>query len=286
MRTGLCLSGGGIKGAAHIGAIKAFEEENIKFDSVAGTSAGSIVATLYACGYSSNEIYSLFEKYGKDVKYIDWKNIFKIILGLIFKRTLVIKGLNSGEVIEKIVNKACNEKGFYNINQIPKELLIPTIDSDSGKVYIFNSAGIDAEDNNEKYISEMPIGKTVRASCSYPLIFCPCLYGNKEFLDGGIKENMPWKELKAIGCKKVLSIGFYSKNKKKCCKNVIEISERAFELMCEELNRHEVDKIEFLHKIELNDISLLQMEKMKEIYEEGYKQTKRNMVKIKSYLSL
>lgn len=48
MKNGLCFSGGGIKGAAHIGAIKALEEENIKFNAVAGTSSGSIIATLYA----------------------------------------------------------------------------------------------------------------------------------------------------------------------------------------------------------------------------------------------
>lgn len=48
MKIGLCLAGGGIKGAAHIGAIKALEEEHIRFNCVAGTSAGSIVATLYA----------------------------------------------------------------------------------------------------------------------------------------------------------------------------------------------------------------------------------------------
>lgn len=48
MNVGLCFSGGGIKGAAHIGAIKVFEEENIKFDFVAGASSGSIIATLYS----------------------------------------------------------------------------------------------------------------------------------------------------------------------------------------------------------------------------------------------
>lgn len=51
MKKGLCLAGGGVKGAAHIGAIKALEEANIKFDCVGGTSSGSIVACLYACGF-------------------------------------------------------------------------------------------------------------------------------------------------------------------------------------------------------------------------------------------
>ena len=56
MKLGLALSGGGIKGAAHIGVLKAFEDENIKIDYISGTSSGSIVATLYAIGYKPEEI--------------------------------------------------------------------------------------------------------------------------------------------------------------------------------------------------------------------------------------
>ena len=65
MKKGLCLAGGGVKGAAHIGAIKALEETNIKFDYVGGTSSGSIVACLYACGFTADEMYNIFKKYCK-----------------------------------------------------------------------------------------------------------------------------------------------------------------------------------------------------------------------------
>ena len=54
---GLCLAGGGIKGICHVGAIKAFEEEGIKFDCISGTSSGSIVASMYAAGLTSDEMY-------------------------------------------------------------------------------------------------------------------------------------------------------------------------------------------------------------------------------------
>ena len=65
---GLCLAGGGVKAAAHIGALKAFEEENIKFDCVSGASSGSIVATMYALGYTSDEMWKMFQKYSKKIK--------------------------------------------------------------------------------------------------------------------------------------------------------------------------------------------------------------------------
>ena len=63
MKLGLSLSGGGVKGAAHIGVLKALEEDNIRIDSITGTSSGSIVAILYAMGFSSDEIYKIFKKY-------------------------------------------------------------------------------------------------------------------------------------------------------------------------------------------------------------------------------
>ena len=78
---GLCLSGGGIKAFAHIGALKALEEKGIKFDCVSGASSGSIIATLYALGYSSDEMLFIFKKYCKKLKYIEPTKLLKSIFG-------------------------------------------------------------------------------------------------------------------------------------------------------------------------------------------------------------
>lgn len=83
MKLGLSLAGGGIKGMAHIGAIKALEEENVQIDYISGTSSGSIVASLYACGYSVSEIYDIFKKYAKKIKYFDGKNVVKFVKDLV-----------------------------------------------------------------------------------------------------------------------------------------------------------------------------------------------------------
>jgi len=133
------------------------------------------VATLYASGYTADEIYTLFKKYAKKIKYIEWKNILKLIAGLVFKRQIIIDGLNSGKAIEKIMEKACLEKNIYTIKDVPKNLIISSVDLDDGTVYLFSSM-IKKEtrqnySNKVKYIQDVPIAKAVRASCSFPRSF-------------------------------------------------------------------------------------------------------------------
>ena len=67
MKLGLALSGGGIRGIAHAGVLKALEENKIKIDVIGGTSSGSIISSLYAMGYSPYYIYILFKRYAKEL---------------------------------------------------------------------------------------------------------------------------------------------------------------------------------------------------------------------------
>ena len=276
---GLCLSGGGIKAAAHIGALKAFEEKGIKFDCVSGASSGSIIATMYALGYSSDEMWKMFQKLAPKIKYYQWRNILKLILGLIFKHQIIIDGLNSGKVIEKIIKDICSEKKIYNINQIKMPLLISMVDSQTGTVYIASSkeTRVQLLDNTE-FIEDVPIGTVVRASCSFPVVFSPCVYQDLQLIDGGTRENLPWKGLKQIGADEVFGISFNTIFKKKdCCQNLIDVAERAMELQSRELSAYEKAGIDKLITIDMKKISLLDSSKMEELYELGYEQTKKQL---------
>ena len=85
MKIGIALSGGGIRGIAHAGVLKALEDNNIKIDIIGGTSCGSMVASLYAMGYTPEEIYRLFRKYAKDIATINTKPIIAGLQSHIFK---------------------------------------------------------------------------------------------------------------------------------------------------------------------------------------------------------
>lgn len=288
MNYGICFSGGGIKGAAHIGAIKALEEENLKFDYISGTSSGSIIATLYATGYSSDEMLKFFKKYAKKIKYVDPKNILILLINLFIKRKIVIKGFNEGTIIERLLNKELNKKNIKNISDIKKELLIPSIDINTGEINVFISKENRAKYlDNIIYINNVNIGKAVRASCSYPVVFSPCKIDGKQLVDGGLRENVPWKLTKEKGADKVLSIIFdEEKNKKNYCKNILEVASNSLGILCHEISNYDLEGADYLLKIKTEKVQLLDYKKIDELYLKGYEQTKNKIKEIKNKLNL
>ena len=103
MGIGIALAGGGIRGIAHAGVLKALEDNRIKVEAIAGTSAGSIVATLYAMGYKPYYIYVLFKKYAQEIINIGNAPIINGIGSLVKRKKLGISGLNDGTLMEKNV---------------------------------------------------------------------------------------------------------------------------------------------------------------------------------------
>ena len=174
-----------------------------------GTSAGSIVAALYAMGYKTNEIIDLFREFSKEAVSISPKYIWDSIKET---KEIKLKGITTSENIEKIVTQAAKKKKIKNIKDIKIPIAIPATDLITNKEIIFTN---DENLQGEEYIHDIEIGKAVRASSTFPGMYAPFEYEKYQFVDGGIFSNLPVKETKELGIDKVLALRFKLKSPRK-----------------------------------------------------------------------
>lgn len=284
MKLGIALSGGGIRGIAHAGALKALEDNNIKIDIIGGTSSGSLVASLYAMGYSPYYIYILFKRYAKDIAEIESAPIISGIGNFMFNKKVSMNGFKTGESIEKSYDNLAIKKGIRKINDIIKmPLVIPTVDVLDSHKYIFTNQIPEDCKNKKYYITDISIGKAVRASSSFPCVFSPCEYKEHKFLDGGVLDNIPVEEVKKQGADKVIAINFKADdidNKS----NMMDIAMRTIDIMGNKISEDSLKNSDYILTIKTDKTGLLEVDKLDECYKYGYKAMLEKMYEIKEML--
>ena len=250
MNIGLVLSGGGARGAAHIGAIKALEEHNIFPTHVAGTSAGAIVGALYAAGVSWTEIL----------------NFFKTIPLFHTKRYVR------------------NKPGFLNSANFHDDLktYFPEDNFDTLKKPLFIAAA-NIIDGNSKIFSKGQLIKPIIASASFPGVFTPTEINGKYYVDGGTLNNFPVEPLKAT-CDKI--IGVYVNPLKvvsiKDLRHSYSVVERAYKIkvVAESMNKFpDCDLV--ISPQELVNYGTFGMNNIDAIFNLGYTATKKTLEKNK-----
>jgi len=277
MKLGLVLSGGGIRGAAHIGAIKALEENNIKADIVTGTSAGSMVAALYSMGYTAAEMYEFLKKYAKTIMGITPRYLFSNIRE---NQGIKVKGMVSGINIEKVMQEIAKEKNISKINDVNMPIAIVATDLLDSKKVVFTNR----ENLTENYcLRDIDIGTAVRASCSVPGVYTPVEFGEYQLVDGGLFNNLPVEEAKKLGAEKIISIKFNIKHKRKY-NTLYNIAMQSIDLMTENLIQESIKQSDVLINLDLKDVKSFNLSKMEFCYEQGYKQTLEKISEIKKIL--
>lgn len=282
MKIGLSLAGGGIRGIAHVGVLKALEENNIEIEAIAGTSAGSIVGTLYAMGYSPYYIYLLFKRYAKDIINIRSKPIINGVANFIKNNKMGITGISDGTMFEKMYDELANKKGFKVVGDIKMPLVISAVDIGEAKEYIFTNCA-SRQNVNDNYITEIGIGKAVRASSSFPAVFCPCEFKKHIFMDGGVLSNIPTEELKKVYRGKVLSVNFESDSVSSDY-DVMDIIMKSLDIIGNKLSINSLRKSDYLLTIPTDGTGLIDVNKMDICYKYGYETTIKNIGKIKKIM--
>ncbi len=208
MSLGVALAGGGLKGIAHIGALKALKDLGIKIDYLSGTSSGALIGTIYALGYNTDEILERFLSYYKAMTKIPKKPLFKAGVTYLGSGVAKVEGLINGEDIGNIIKECAKEKNISNMNDLPIPYAVATVDTISTKECIFLSRHYNLKNDNIDYLYDAPVDIATRASIAFPAVFTPCNYKGYNFIDGGTKDNLPVHILKDMGATKTLGLSF------------------------------------------------------------------------------
>lgn len=282
MGIGIAFAGGGIRGIAHVGVLKALEENNIKIEAIGGTSAGSIVAALYAMGYKPYYIYVLFKKYAQDIINIGNSSIVNGIGNFVKTKKIGIAGLNDGTLLEKMFNELATRKKMKVVADIKMPLVIPAVDIAEAKEYIFTNCA-PRNNVNDEYITEISIGKAIRASSSFPAYFCPCEYKNHIFMDGGVLDNTPILPLKKICKHKVMAVNFEADPVEENC-DVMDIIMKTLDIMGNKIAEESFKQSDLVLTVPTDKAGLFDIEKMDKCYKFGYETTMKNIDKIKKLI--
>lgn len=206
-RIGLALSGGGARGASHIGLLKVLERERIPIDYIAGTSMGSIVGGMYASGLSLEEIEA-------QLVAVDWDDVFDDKVDRkdrSFRRKTDDRlWLMSGKLGFKngdVTLPAGLIEG-QKINQLLESLTIPVADIDDFDALAipFRAIAADIQTGETVVLDSGSLPKAIRASMSIPAIMSPVPWGERELVDGGIASNLPIEIVRGMGADIVIAV--------------------------------------------------------------------------------
>ena len=279
MKIGIALSGGGIRGIAHAGVLKALEDNDIKINAIGGASAGSLISALYAIGYSPYYIYVMFKRYAKDIININTNPID------MFNKDKKIKGLNTGEALEKVINQTAKRKEINKISDIKMPIVIPTVDILKSKEYVFTNNVPDEDDAEGKYIKDITVGKAIRASSSFPGVFCPCGFKEFIFMDGGVLNNIPALEVKKQGVDKVISVKFDADPVNEDS-SMMDYVMKTIDIMNDKISEENLAASDYVIKVKTDKTGIFDIQKMDYCYKSGYEAVMNNIDEIKEVLEI
>jgi NTE family protein len=241
---GLALSGGGIRGVAHLGVIKAMEECGIKPSVISGTSAGAIVGALYASGLSPQQILDIVIK----EKFFSYRSI-------LFRKA----GIFDMNMFERVYAKHIGTDSFESLS-IP--LFVATTDIVKCESVIFSSG---------------PLFKALLASSCVPLIFQPVHFADRILLDGGITDNFPVETIKPL-CDVMIGVHVNSLTMDVTQIHMKDTLDRSFHLVLSGTIAEKAKHCNiFIEPENMSRFGMFDFNKVNEIFEVGYQKAKEQL---------
>lgn len=208
-RIGLALGGGAARGFAHVGVIQVLEEAGIRPALVVGTSAGSLVAAIYASGKSGLQLQRVAETM-EEAAITDWT------------LPLFNRGVLRGDALAKYVN---SQVGARLIENMPLPLGILATDLKTGQSMLFQRGDT---------------GTAVRASSAVPALFEPVKISGREYVDGGLVSPVPVRAARQMGADLVIAVDISSPPEGNLSGSALDILMQTFTIMGKSINTLEL----------------------------------------------
>ena len=245
--TALCLGGGGTRGFAHIGAIKAFEENGIDFDIIVGTSAGSIIGCLYAYGISAQRML----EYGAALNEKDIHNGNFLVPNDAGKIGRIVSDFIGDATIEQV--KAARGKKFACV-------------------------AVDLVTTKQIVLSSGRAATAVSASSCVPLLYKPVVLGELHLVDGGVLNNIPSDVCRLLGADKVVTIDVNPTRSSGTDKtNFISVFKAVFAMMGANSSINGIIDSDVLVSTDTSEFSSGKKEGFAEMYRRGYLSAKEKI---------
>ena len=222
---GLALGGGAARGFAHIGVIKALESQGIFPNLVVGTSAGSVIAALYASGYRGTELQKIALSLD-EAAITDWALPFSGRFG----------GMIKGDALQAMVNRLIKNQTIENM---PMPLGIVSTDLQTGNGVLFQRGDT---------------GQAVRASCSIPGVFQPTIIQGREYVDGGLVSPVPVRYAKQMGADIVIAVNISTEPSSQDSSGSLGILLHTTSIMGKSINTFELDLAQVVIQPELKSM--------------------------------
>ena len=221
-RVALALGGGAARGFAHIGVIEVLEENGIRPDIVTGTSAGSLVAALYASGRTGRELETIALTMDESAL-TDW--------------SFPGRGLIRGEALAHYIRDATGNKP---LEQMKIPLGIVATDLDSGRPILFRRGDI---------------GTAVRASSAVPAVFQPVRIGTHEYVDGGLTSPVPVRSARDMGADVIIAVDISQLPDGGDTSNALHMLLQTFSIMGRSINELELKEAEIVLRPKLTGVA-------------------------------
>jgi len=251
VKVGLALGGGASRGIAHIGAIKAFEENNITFDFIAGTSVGSIIGAMYASGKTSSQMLEI----AKSLKVKD-----------IRKSKFFMPSKTTG--IEELL---IENLGDVDISSLQKPYCAIAVDLISAQ---------------EVILTKGPLAKAVAGSCAIPGVFVPVEFNNMHLADGGLQNNIPSDVPRYFGCDYVIAIDVNStRGEGTTSLKIIDVLKTTIGIMGKSNCIKGYNDADIVIKPSMKKYRSTKLDEIDEMFMEGYQATIDSIPKILNLIS-